>query len=82
MPFDVVVANILANPLRLLAPALAARVRPGGADRAVRHPRSRRRRDVIAAYRDWFKIGVWDADDGWVALAGIRDRRHAACVRA
>ena len=29
--YDVVVANILANPLRLLAPALAARVRPGGA---------------------------------------------------
>ena len=28
--FDVVVANILANPLRLLAPALAARVRAGG----------------------------------------------------
>ncbi len=28
---DVVVANILANPLRLLAPVLAARVRDGGA---------------------------------------------------
>ena len=28
--------------------------------------------DVIAAYRDWFKIGVWHADDGWVALAGVR----------
>jgi ribosomal protein L11 methyltransferase len=28
--FDVVLANILANPLRLLAPCLLARVRPGG----------------------------------------------------
>ena len=28
--FDVVVANILANPLRQLAPSLAARVRGGG----------------------------------------------------
>ena len=31
--FDVVVANILANPLRVLAPALAARTRDGGASR-------------------------------------------------
>ena len=29
--FDIVVANILANPLMLLAPALCARVRAGGA---------------------------------------------------
>ena len=28
--FDVVVANILSNPLRLLAPALLARVKKGG----------------------------------------------------
>ncbi len=37
---DVLAANILANPLRLLAPALAARVRHGGRNRAVRHTRS------------------------------------------
>ena len=70
--FDVVVANILANPLRLLAPALAARVRPGGrivlsgvlGDQAV---------DVVAAYAPWFIIGVWKTgEDGWVALAGTR----------
>jgi ribosomal protein L11 methyltransferase len=69
--FDVVVANILTNPLRLLAPALAARVRPGGRivlsgilDTQVD--------DVVAAYRDWFKIALWKADEGWVALVGTR----------
>jgi ribosomal protein L11 methyltransferase len=70
--FDVVVANILANPLRMLAPALAARVCVGGrivlsgvlADQAP---------DVAAAYAPWFIIDVWKSgEDGWVALAGTR----------
>jgi ribosomal protein L11 methyltransferase len=70
--FDVVVANILANPLRLLAPALSARVRAGGwivlsgvlAEQAA---------DVAAAYAPWFIIDVWKpGEDSWVALAGAR----------
>jgi ribosomal protein L11 methyltransferase len=70
--FDVVVANILANPLRLLAPVLAARVRSGGhivlsgilADQAA---------DVAAAYAPWFIMDIWKSgEDGWVALAGAR----------
>lgn len=69
--FDVVVANILTNPLRLLAPALARRVRPGG--RIVLSGILVPQIDaVLAAYGDWFKIGAWKADDGWVALAGTR----------
>jgi ribosomal protein L11 methylase PrmA len=39
--FDIVVANILTNPLCVLAPLLAGRVAPGRAHRAVRragHP--------------------------------------------
>lgn len=69
--FDVVVANILANPLRLLAPALAARTRAGGrivlsgilAEQAA---------DVAAAYAPWFIMRPSKGDDGWVALAGVR----------
>ncbi len=69
--FDVVLANILANPLRLLAPALAARTRSGGrivlsgilAEQAA---------DVVAAYATWFIIDAWKTDEGWVALAGVR----------
>jgi len=72
-PFDIVVANILTNPLRILAPALSARVRPGGRivlsgileGQAV---------DVIEAYSRWFNIGVWQTDEGWVALEGTRYR--------
>jgi ribosomal protein L11 methyltransferase len=69
--FDVVVANILTNPLRLLAPALALRVRPGG--RIVLSGILEAQADeVIATYADWFTIGVFGADDGWVALVGTR----------
>ncbi len=69
--FDVVVANILTNPLRLLAPALAARVRPGGRI-VLSGILDTQTEDVAAAYRDWFKIALWKADEGWVALVGTR----------
>ena len=29
--------------------------------------------EVIASYAPWFSIGVWDRDEDWVALAGIRN---------
>ncbi len=69
--FDIIVANILTNPLRVLAPALAVRVRSGGrivlsgilVEQAAM---------VIEAYQPWFKIDVWQTDEGWAALSGIR----------
>ena len=69
--FDVLVANILANPLVLLAPALAMRVRAGGRIvlSGILAPQAGA---VAAAYAPWFIISAWDGDDGWVALAGVR----------
>ena len=69
--FTIVVANILANPLRLLAPALARRTQPDGrialsgilADQAG---------DVAAAYAPWFVTTIEAEHDGWVLLAGER----------
>lgn len=71
--FDIVVANILANPLILLAPALAARVRPGGAIAlaGILEPQAG---EVLGAYARWFKLRAWRAIDGWVLLAGERAR--------
>jgi len=71
--FDVVVANILANPLTLLAPALAARVRPGGRI-ALSGILVAQADAVAAAYASWFTLGPWRIDDGWVLLAGERMR--------
>jgi len=69
--FDVVVANILANPLVLLAPALAAHTRPGG--RIVLSGVLERQAPVVTgAYAPWFNVGEWERDGGWVALVGER----------
>jgi ribosomal protein L11 methyltransferase len=69
--FDVVVANILANPLILLAPALAARTRAGGRI-LLSGILAQQADDVAAAYAPWFRISAWKRDDGWVAMAGVK----------
>jgi ribosomal protein L11 methyltransferase len=69
--FDVVIANILANPLTLLAPALAARVGSGG--RIVLSGVLEPQADAVGrAYARWFNIAPWQGEGGWVALAGER----------
>lgn len=66
--FDVVVANILANPLVLLAPALCARVAPGGAI-ALSGVLAGQVDEVRAAYAPWFTLAAVREDEGWVLLA-------------
>ena len=70
---DVVVANILAHPLVLLAPALAARTAAGGRI-ALSGILAAQADEVMAAYARWFTLGVWRALDGWVLIAGRRER--------
>ena len=67
--FDIVIANILANPLRLLAPTLAARTALGG-KMALCGILSSQADDVIAAYADAVALAPWRSDDGWTLLAG------------
>jgi ribosomal protein L11 methyltransferase len=68
---DVVVANILSSPLKLLAPLLVSLVRPGG--RLVLSGVLERQVDEVAAcYRDALPIGVAGLDEGWACLAGTR----------
>jgi len=74
--FDVVLANILSNPLRLLAPMLLARVAPGGA-LVLSGVLQRQADGLIAAYAEpdqgaGVRLAVWDTADGWVCLSGHR----------
>jgi ribosomal protein L11 methyltransferase len=71
--FDVVVANILANPLTILAPLLSQRVLPGGhiALSGILAPQADA---VAAAYARWFNIATWRSHDGWVLLTGERKK--------
>ena len=66
---QVVVANILSNPLKLLAPALAGRVAPGGW-LALSGVLERQAQEVCQAYAPHLPLQVWAARDGWVCLAG------------
>jgi len=67
--FDIVVANILSGPLKLMAPMLAARIAPGGA-LVLSGVLVRQADDVAAAYAPFISLKVWAERDGWVALAG------------
>jgi len=67
--FDVVVANILSSPLKLMAPMLSHRVARGGA-LVLSGVLARQADEVIAAYAPFIKLAVWGERDGWVALAG------------
>ena len=69
--FAITVANILANPLRMLAPVIGSRTRPGGlialsgilADQADA---------VLEAYGPWAALERAARDGAWVLLAGRR----------
>lgn len=71
---SVVVANILSNPLKVLAPMLANRVRPGGW-LALSGVLERQAEDVAQAYEPWLSLSVWRARGGWVCLHGQRTKR-------
>jgi len=72
--FDVVIANILANPLLDLAPVLRARVRIAGRI-ALAGVLQTQADAVAAAYRGWFNIVTWRCADGWALLSGERTSR-------
>ena len=67
--YDVVVANILSNPLKVLAPMLCGRVQSGG-HLVLSGVLERQAEEVAAAYAPWIAMSVWKAQDGWVCLAG------------
>ncbi|OFZ96886.1 MAG: ribosomal protein L11 methyltransferase [Betaproteobacteria bacterium RIFCSPLOWO2_02_FULL_62_17] len=68
---DLVVANILANPLKLLAPALAGYTRPGGR-LALAGILAHQAGELIGIYQPWFELDPLAEMDGWVRIAGTR----------
>lgn len=72
--FDVVLANILTNPLKLLAPLLLARLGRGGA-LVLAGVLERQADEVIDAYARAdarVPLARWRSADGWVCLVGRR----------
>jgi ribosomal protein L11 methyltransferase len=69
--YDVVVANILAQPLIELEPTLAARVRRGGR-LALSGVLVAQAAEVGAAYAPDFELGAGAAEEGWALIEGRR----------
>jgi len=69
--YDTVLANILATPLKVLAPLLAGHVAPGGA-LVLAGVLERQTAELQAAYRPWLSLEVADTEDGWVLLVARR----------
>ena len=69
--FDVLVANILTNPLKALMPLLAARVRPGGRI-ALSGILAEQADEILELYGSTFVMARWGEEEGWVCLTGIK----------
>lgn len=68
---DIVVANILANPLIMLAPILMLATRKGGRI-ALSGILKSQADEVLASYQEWFEMQVAEEKEGWVLLTGIK----------
>ncbi|MEW5786247.1 MAG: 50S ribosomal protein L11 methyltransferase [Pseudomonadota bacterium] len=69
--YDVVVANILTNPLKALMPLLAGRVKPGGRI-ALSGILAEQAGDILDLYGSAFAMSPWGEEEGWVCLAGVK----------
>nr|WP_279119380.1 50S ribosomal protein L11 methyltransferase [Snodgrassella alvi] len=67
--FDIVVANILANPLRMLAQMLAERTRTGG-EIVLSGILAEQTEELSGIYRQWFDLNSPKTLDGWVCISG------------
>jgi len=65
--YDVVLANILATPLKVLAPLLCAHVAPGGA-LVLAGILERQADELKAAYAPYAALEVSDSEDGWILM--------------
>jgi ribosomal protein L11 methyltransferase len=69
--YPLVLANILATPLKLLAPLLCGHLAPG-AHLVMAGILARQADELKAAYAPWVAIEVLDEDDGWILMGGQR----------
>jgi len=69
--YDIVVANILTNPLRALAPLLAGATRSGGRI-VLSGILGEQAEEVKGIYSQWFDMATAIVEDGWACLSGVK----------
>jgi ribosomal protein L11 methyltransferase len=72
--YPLVLANILASPLKLLAPLLCGHLQ-ADAELVLAGILERQAAELTAAYAPWIRLEVTDSEDGWILMTG---RRHRA----
>lgn len=70
--FKLVLANILATPLKVLAPLLCGRVAAGG-HLVLAGILARQEEELRAAYSPWVTLQVSDEEDGWILMTAARN---------
>lgn len=65
--YQTVLANILATPLKVLAPLLCAHVAPGGT-LVLAGILERQADELKAAYAPWVRLEVADSQEGWILM--------------
>ncbi|AVT14525.1 50S ribosomal protein L11 methyltransferase [Paracidovorax avenae] len=69
--YGTVLANILATPLKVLAPLLCAHVDAGG-HLVLAGILERQAEELREAYAPWLPLQVSDAEDGWILMTAAR----------
>lgn len=69
--YETVLANILATPLKVLAPLLCAHVAAGGS-LVLAGILERQADELKEAYAPWIRLEVADTEDGWILMTGHR----------
>jgi ribosomal protein L11 methyltransferase len=71
--YPLVLANILATPLKLLAPLLCGHVADGG-NLVLAGILERQADELKQAYAPWLALEVSDREDGWILMTGTKGR--------
>lgn len=69
--YDVVIANILSNPLRMLASALASYVKPSG-QIILSGILDSQIEEMCEIYAQWFAMSTYTIQEGWACLHGVK----------
>jgi ribosomal protein L11 methyltransferase len=69
--YDVVIANILSNPLRMLASALASYVKPSG-QIILSGILESQIEEMCEIYAQWFVMSTYTIQEGWACLHGVK----------
>jgi ribosomal protein L11 methyltransferase len=69
--YPLVLANILASPLKLLAPLLCSHLSPG-AHLVLAGILERQADELKAAYAPWVELTVSDSEEGWILMTAQR----------